>query len=252
MISHRKNSRSSGAPRSEDEWARTNLDVDICRFERYALTIINLHGYKISVTDGKPYWLEFGQIHRRPVYDHAKLAKIANRIANRITRRFKRAKERKLNSKDQALFIAARIAIAIPTLRDALQRRTITANFASAMCRISAAVPDNHAAARLIDEKHRTISSKGGSVKKINEHLQKFIAEIVGKLSRHGHASAERVWNHLVNSYSNPSSAVDHPTDFDDPHVDGNKLCWTDSAGKQHSIAKSSLRRYIARAPQPK
>ena len=242
--------------------ARRNLAVDLCRFERYALDIINAHGYSIAVTDGKVYLTERGKAHRRAVYDPKKLDQTARQIENKFKNHKKLTPEQaklcaaahiqSLTPEQEEILIAARIALVLPELRRNIADGEFSAAFASSMCRISASVPDPDAGARLISQHLSNAGKKGGGAKKLHEGLQTFINQIVKKLAATGKVTHDQVWQHLVKNY--PSRAEEGEgtetkiPDCDDVYVDGDTFCWKDGEGKQDEIKRSSLKRYITRA----
>lgn len=224
-------------PPTPAAFACKSLMADLCRFERHALDVINRHGYNVVVTNGAIRLLEMGgKSLYQPLYDERQLAGIVSKIKTDL-------------SCPQDLKIAALIAAAIPGLWRDLNADKFSAEFASAVCRISAAVPDNDAGARLLSNQASERGKKGGSSNKYNAGLQDFINEVVKALAKGGDVSSTQVWQHLVKNYSTDVETVFR--DCDSVYTDGDKLCWTDSNAKQKEILRTSLRRYVSRAKSP-
>ncbi|OGS01266.1 MAG: hypothetical protein A3G41_05935 [Elusimicrobia bacterium RIFCSPLOWO2_12_FULL_59_9] len=243
-----KKEKSGVTPLTPAAKARLDLSVDLYRFEKYALDVINKHEYGIAITDGKVYFAERGKAHRCPNYDKKQLARIARQIESQLG-----AVERKLEAKQilshehQELRIAARIAIALPELRRNLQDHAFSAEFAASMCRISAAVPDPDAGIRLVSDHLRIAGKKGGASRKSHDGLQDFINHIVKKLAAVGRVTHDQVWGTLVEQYSSGETDTGI-RDCDSVSVDGDTFCWTDGEGEHHEIARLSLKRYVTRA----
>jgi len=238
--------------------ARSNLEVDLCRFERYALDIINGHGYNIAVTDGKFYLAEPGKAHRRAMYDPKQLDQIARQIENKF-KNFKKltpaqaklhvaARIQRFTPEQWNLLIAARIALALPGLRRNISDGEFSAEFASSMCRISASVPDTDAGARLVSEHHRAISRKGGIKSKVKAGLQEFVNRIFKDIAKTGNATRDRIWQCLVRTYADTGGAETGIPDCDDVYLADGLLFWKDRNGKTQRITRLSLNPYIARA----
>ena len=250
-----------GPPPTPAAQARSNLEVDLCRFERYALDIINAHGYSIAVTDGKVYLAEPGKAHRRAVYDPKHLDKVARQIEDKYKNYRKLTPEqaklpvagriRRLTPEHEKILIAARIALALPRLRRNIEGGEYSAEFASSMCRISAAVPDPDAGARLVSEHQRAIGRKGGTKPKLKTGLQQFIDRIVKELATRGKATRDRVWQHLVRTYDDTEGTDTGILDCDWVYVTDDILHWKDRGGRGKTITRLSLNPYIARAKIP-
>ena len=237
--------------------------ADLYRFERYALDVINKHGYDIKVTDGKVYLAEPGKAHKCPMYNKEQLDHISRQIENELRTHQKLTPEQQklplaahiqqLTPNQQELLVAARIAVALPELRRNLHDDTFSAEFASSVCRISAAVPDPDAGARLLSERLSGIAKKGGASSKQHAGLQKFINRIAKKLAATGKVTHDRVWQHLVKEYpSQKDDGVETKIpDFDNVYTDGDYLCWIGSNSKDFKRSRSSLKPYVARAKKP-